>query len=118
MHRMSLSPSRVSRCSRVTDSPATFRADPRSERHLAGPEENRAIDDGNPDIRIPINLPIEGREARSLEKGKAFGTGNPDIRVPESFKRDEGLCAGRTREEKDAEEETAESANSEGSGGN
>ncbi|KAJ1081634.1 hypothetical protein NDU88_001812 [Pleurodeles waltl] len=104
--------------SRVVDSPATFSAGSRSERHPGGPEENGAIEDGNPDIRIPINLPIEGREARSVEKGKAAGAGNPDIRVPESFKREEGLSTGRTGEEKDAEEKTAESADRENSGEN
>ncbi|KAJ1141576.1 hypothetical protein NDU88_007904 [Pleurodeles waltl] len=68
-----------------------------------------------PDIRIPRNLPIEGREERSVEEGKADGAGNPDIRVPEGFKSEEGLCAGRAEEEKDAEEIKAESVDKENS---
>ncbi|KAJ1116055.1 hypothetical protein NDU88_004274 [Pleurodeles waltl] len=70
-------------CSRVTDSPAPFRDDPRSEWHPAGPEEDRAIENGNPDIWIPIDLPVEEREAQRLEKKKkVVRAGNPDIRVP------------------------------------
>ncbi|KAJ1128881.1 hypothetical protein NDU88_007253 [Pleurodeles waltl] len=110
------------------DSPATFRTDPRSEWHPAGPEENRAIENGNLDFRIPINLRVDEREARRLEKANVVRAGNldirvparnsisPVIRVPASFKREEGLCAGRTGEEKDAEEERAEIAGSEDSG--
>ncbi|KAJ1116129.1 hypothetical protein NDU88_004348 [Pleurodeles waltl] len=68
------------------------------------PEEGKAIENGNLDIRIPINLP--GKEGDALgreEEDEVVGAGNPDIRVPESVKREEGLCARRIRKEKNAE---------------
>ncbi|KAJ1145108.1 hypothetical protein NDU88_011400 [Pleurodeles waltl] len=67
-------------------------------------------------IRIPRNIPIEGRRAQSAEEGEAAGAGNPDIRVPESLKSKEGLRAGCTEREKDAERRAAESAEKEDSG--
>ncbi|KAJ1206718.1 hypothetical protein NDU88_002119 [Pleurodeles waltl] len=98
----------------VTDSSAPFRANPGSEWHPTGPEEDRALENGNPDIRILIDLPVEEREIQHLEeKKKVVGAGNPDIRVPESVKREEGMCAAHTGEEKDAEEKDAEEGRTE-----
>ncbi|KAJ1219135.1 hypothetical protein NDU88_006706 [Pleurodeles waltl] len=78
------------------------------------PEEDKALENGNPDIRIPIDLPGEEREAQRLEEEeKVVGAGNPDIRVPESVKSEEGLCEARTGEKKDAEEKDAEEGRTE-----
>ncbi|KAJ1134499.1 hypothetical protein NDU88_000950 [Pleurodeles waltl] len=106
------------------DSSAPFRADPESEWHTTAPEEGNALKNGNPDIRVPIDLPgkegeVEGRE----EEEEVIGAGNPDIWVPESVKTEEGLWAVRTRKEKDAKEkdnkkERTEIAGSEGDGRN
>ncbi|KAJ1184079.1 hypothetical protein NDU88_000889 [Pleurodeles waltl] len=99
---------------RVTESSAPFRAEPGSEWHPTGPEEDRALENGNPDIRTPVDLPVEEREAPRLErKKKVVGAGNPDIRVPERVKREEGLCAAHTAEEKDGEEKDAEEKDAE-----
>ncbi|KAJ1109737.1 hypothetical protein NDU88_007097 [Pleurodeles waltl] len=100
--------------SRVTGSLAPFRAGPGSEWHPTGPEKEKAIESGNPVIRIPIDSPGKKLETRRLEeKRKVVGDGNPDIWVPEKVKREEVLCAGRIEEEKDAEEEDAEEGRTE-----
>ncbi|KAJ1173551.1 hypothetical protein NDU88_005382 [Pleurodeles waltl] len=70
-------------CSRETDSSAPFSADLGSDWHRTAPEEGKAIENGNPDIRIPIDLP--GKEGDALgreEEDEVVGAGNPDIRVP------------------------------------
>ncbi|KAJ1109550.1 hypothetical protein NDU88_006910 [Pleurodeles waltl] len=98
--------------SRVADFPATFSAGSRSEKYLGGPAGNEAAEVGNPDIRIPENLPIEaGQRAQRAEEGEAAGAGNPEIRVPESLKREEGLRAQSAEETKDAERRDTERAN-------
>ncbi|KAJ1199656.1 hypothetical protein NDU88_003489 [Pleurodeles waltl] len=95
---------------RVTGSPAPFCADPGSEWHPTGPEKEKAIESRNP----VIDSRGKKLETRRLEeKRKVVGDGNPDIWVPERVKREEGLCAVRIEEEKDAEEEDAEEGRTE-----
>ncbi|KAJ1114028.1 hypothetical protein NDU88_002267 [Pleurodeles waltl] len=78
--------------SRVTDSAAPFCANPGSEWHPKAPKEDKTLDNGNPDIRIPLDLPVEEGEAPSRKEEKDdVGVGNPDIRVPDRVKSEEGL---------------------------
>ncbi|KAJ1104840.1 hypothetical protein NDU88_002249 [Pleurodeles waltl] len=82
--------------------------------HPTATTEDKTHENGNPDIRIPIALPVEERTPHCREeKEVADKAGIPDIRVPKRVKSEEGLCAWRTEEEKNAEEERTEIANRE-----
>ncbi|KAJ1155009.1 hypothetical protein NDU88_007746 [Pleurodeles waltl] len=96
-------------CSRATDAAASFPTDPGSAWHPTATNECKTAENGNLDIRIPINLPVEEQKPQHQEKREvAVNARNPDIQVPKSVKREEGLCVARIEEEKDAEEEDAE----------
>ncbi|KAJ1097617.1 hypothetical protein NDU88_002734 [Pleurodeles waltl] len=96
------------------DAAAPFHADPGSAWHPTATNEDKTLKNGNPDIRIPIDLPVEEQKPQHREeKEVAVNARNPDIRVPKSVKREEGLCVARIEEEKDAEEEDAEEGRTE-----
>ncbi|KAJ1210296.1 hypothetical protein NDU88_005662 [Pleurodeles waltl] len=108
-------------CSRVADLLATFSIGTQSERHPEGTTGSKDTEVGNPDIRIPENLPMkDGPEAQNVEEAEAeaAGVGNPDIRVPESFKSEEGLHARQAEEGKDAERKDTGNTNKGDSGEN
>ncbi|KAJ1085076.1 hypothetical protein NDU88_005209 [Pleurodeles waltl] len=94
---------------RVADLPATCSIGSRSERHPWDNIRSPLTDIGNPDIRIPGNLPMkDDPEEQRGEEAEAAGVGNPDIWVPESYKSEKGLrtrCAaeGKDTETKDTE---------------
>ncbi|KAJ1218559.1 hypothetical protein NDU88_006137 [Pleurodeles waltl] len=91
------------------DGAAPFHADPGTAWYPTATTEDKTPGNGNPDIRIPIALPVEERtQHRREEKEVADKAGNPDIRVPKSVKTEEGLCVWRTDGEKNAEEKDAE----------
>ncbi|KAJ1114027.1 hypothetical protein NDU88_002266 [Pleurodeles waltl] len=50
----------------------------------------------------------KGEGPSRKEEKDGVGAGNPDIRFPDKVKSEEGLCATRTGEEKDAEEKNKE----------
>ncbi|KAJ1113269.1 hypothetical protein NDU88_001523 [Pleurodeles waltl] len=90
-------------CSRVSESPATSQTKPGAEYRFSGPGRHDNKDIGNPDGRIPDQIPAV------LEEGKTIAmTGNPDIRVPDAIEREDGLRALRVFTNTDAEEGDAE----------
>ncbi|KAJ1210981.1 hypothetical protein NDU88_006343 [Pleurodeles waltl] len=82
------------------DFPATPNTDLGAERCFDGLCETDFKEIGNPDDRIPENVPGRGR---AEEEGKTAGAGNPDIRVPERLKIEEGLRAACAERAEDAE---------------
>ncbi|KAJ1207464.1 hypothetical protein NDU88_002855 [Pleurodeles waltl] len=96
-------PVRANTCSRVSESPATSQTKPGAEYRFLGPGRHDNEDIGNPDGRIPDQIPAV------LEEGKTIAmTGNPDIRVPDAIEREDGLRARCTFTNTDAEEGEAE----------
>ncbi|KAJ1181062.1 hypothetical protein NDU88_006273 [Pleurodeles waltl] len=103
--------------SRVADFLATSSAESRAEQRSGGLAETESTETGNPDIRIPENLPAKGRRAERAEEGKTAGAWNSHIRVPETLKSKEGLRAWRAEREEDAEGRGAENIEKGDSGG-
>ncbi|KAJ1104841.1 hypothetical protein NDU88_002250 [Pleurodeles waltl] len=81
----------MTNCSRATDAAAPFHADPGKAWHLTATTEDKTPENRNPDILIPIALPVEERTPHCREeKEVADKAGNPDIRVPKRVKSGEG----------------------------
>ncbi|KAJ1079590.1 hypothetical protein NDU88_000152 [Pleurodeles waltl] len=95
----------------------TLHAKAGAELHSETPGKTTAVETGNPDVRVPENVPAEGR-AETTEEENTAGAGNPDIRVPEKLKRKEGLRAGKAEGEEDTRELDAEEARQTDHGGN
>ncbi|KAJ1215650.1 hypothetical protein NDU88_003258 [Pleurodeles waltl] len=85
-------------CSRELKSPTTSDIKPGAERRSTDPcgLENNVI--GNPDGRIPENIPARRRDWEMITEA-----GNPDIRVPDSVKIDDGIRALRELKTRDAD---------------
>ncbi|KAJ1154988.1 hypothetical protein NDU88_007726 [Pleurodeles waltl] len=91
-------------CSRVLESPATSHIKTGSERRFPDPGRHDNEDIGNPDSRIPKQIP-EG-----LDDGMMIAMiGNPDIRVPDVIENEDRLHARRAFTNTDAEEGDTES---------
>ncbi|KAJ1105106.1 hypothetical protein NDU88_002514 [Pleurodeles waltl] len=82
-------------CSRELNSPATSDRKPGAERRSTDPGRLENYDIGNPDGRIPENIPAN---AETITEA-----GNPDIRVPDSVKTEEGLRERRAFKTRDAD---------------
>ncbi|KAJ1189341.1 hypothetical protein NDU88_006089 [Pleurodeles waltl] len=89
-------------------------AEPRSE--ALG--ETMYIENGNPDIRIPVYVPDKGRRAGHTGENKTANARNQDIRVPERLKSKERLHAEVAEEEDGAKEHETEIAEQLDHGGN
>ncbi|KAJ1189438.1 hypothetical protein NDU88_006183 [Pleurodeles waltl] len=85
---------------------ATLHTKDGAEPHSETLDETTYGNIGNPDVRIPRNVPVEGRTETTEEENTA-GAGNPDIRVPEKVKRKKGLRARGAEGEEDAKERDA-----------
>ncbi|KAJ1182039.1 hypothetical protein NDU88_007235 [Pleurodeles waltl] len=85
-------------CSRELNSPATSDRKPGAECRSTDPCGLENYDIGNPDGRIPENIPARCRDEETIAEA-----GNPDIRVPDSVKMDDVLCALRPLKTRDAD---------------
>ncbi|KAJ1084425.1 hypothetical protein NDU88_004573 [Pleurodeles waltl] len=90
---------RVNDCSRVLESPAISHIKPGAEHRFPDPGKHDNEDIGNPDSRIPEQIP------ERLDDGMMIAMiGNPDIRVPDVIESEDGLRAARGFTNTDAEE--------------
>ncbi|KAJ1171844.1 hypothetical protein NDU88_003702 [Pleurodeles waltl] len=105
-------------CHRVNNSPTTLHAKAGAEPRSDALGETNSDETGNPDVRVPVNVPAEGSGAEKTEEEKTAGAGDPDIRVPERLKRKEGLFARDAEGEEDAKEREAGKAEQTDNGGN
>ncbi|KAJ1170928.1 hypothetical protein NDU88_002799 [Pleurodeles waltl] len=98
--------------------PATLHAEAGAEPRSEALGETTFVETGNPDIRIPVNVPAEGRRVGQTEEKKTAGAENPGIRVPARLKSKERLRAQEVEEEEDAKEREAGIAEQIDHGGN